>query len=225
MIDELEIVYEDAHLLVVNKPSGLTSVPGKGVHAKDSLTTRVLQRYPMAPMYPAVHRLDMDTSGLMLFALHAEALKGASKLFEQRRVHKRYIAVLDGRLVADGGTIELPFRLDPDDRPRQIYDTEHGKMGTSHWRVLERDVVVDAALLGKDEDGIGTRVEFEPVTGRTHQLRLHASHALGLGAPIVGDCLYGTGQRHGELRLHASHLSFEHPIHGEPMEWHSAPSW
>lgn len=224
--EPLEIIYEDQHLVVVNKPSGLASVPGKGAHALDSVTARVLERYPHAPKYPAVHRLDMDTSGLMLFALSAEALKGASRLFEQRLVKKLYLAVLEDSVEGDQGTIELPFRLDPDDRPRQVYDPEFGKWGTSHWRSLERDFspMVTGLLSWVSTLGF-CLVEFEPVTGRTHQLRLHASHSGGLGVPIVGDCLYGNGKKHGELLLHASVLSMAHPITGEEMEWRCKPGW
>jgi tRNA pseudouridine32 synthase/23S rRNA pseudouridine746 synthase len=123
---------------------------------------------------------------------------------------KRYIALLEGVLEEDGGTIELPFRLDVENRPIQIYDEIHGKMGITHWRKIA-------------VEGTQTRVEFTPVTGRTHQLRLHAHHEKGLGMPIVGDPFYGNGTGPGQLKLHASELTFEHPVTGEEMRFKSPP--
>lgn len=209
---ELDIIYQDEHLLVINKPSGLVSVPGKGNHKNDSLSQRVLHHFPSAPSYPAVHRLDMDTSGLILFALNPASLRLLARQFEQRSVKKEYIALLGGGLAKDSGRIELAFRLDPDNRPHQVYDPVQGKLGISLWKVIERR-------------GNVTRVLFSPLTGRTHQLRVHSAHPLGLGVPIIGDTLYGDGQAHGELKLHASLLSFTHPVRDETITLQQAPLW
>jgi tRNA pseudouridine32 synthase/23S rRNA pseudouridine746 synthase len=210
--DTLNILYQDEHLIALNKPSGLTSVPGKGIHAQDSLTTRILAQFPDAPKHPAVHRLDMDTSGIMLFGLTPEAHKSVSRQFENRETRKEYIALLDGELTTQSGHIELPFRLDVDNRPHQIYDPVHGKMGITDWELLE--VKNDTS-----------RVLFKPLTGRTHQLRVHAAHYKGLGTPIIGDTLYGSGTEHGQLRLHASLLEFTHPISGDRVCITSSPKW
>lgn len=208
----LDIVHQDALFIVVNKPSGLLAAPGRGPDKLDSVTERVRALFPEAPDYSAVHRLDMDTSGLMLLALTKEAHRALSIQFQEREVNKRYIALLDGLIDEDSGTIELPFRLDVDNRPHQIYDAEHGKMGTTLWKVIER------------VDGI-TRLEFTPITGRTHQLRVHSAHAKGLGIPIIGDPLYGTGTEPGHLKLHATMLEFTHPETGERVTINSEPNW
>lgn len=207
---EIQIVYQDTDLVVVNKPSGLLAVPGKDLHNRDSIVARIKKLYPDCIKQPAVHRLDMDTSGLMVLALNADAHRKLSGQFEHRETKKRYIALLDSELPSDKGTIELPFRLDVDHRPRQIYDPVHGKTGITHWKVLGIEN-------GK------TRVEFIPITGRTHQLRVHAASGHGLGIPIVGDRLYGTGTAPGQLKLHASYLSFTHPRTGERLEFRSTP--
>lgn len=208
----LDLVYQDAHFIVVNKPSGLLSAPGKGPDKLDSVTERVRALFPEAPAYSAVHRLDMDTSGLMLLALTREAHRALSIQFQEREVKKKYIALLDGIIEEDEGRIELPFRLDVDNRPHQIYDAEHGKMGTTIWQVVER------------VNGI-TRVQFKPITGRTHQLRIHSAHAKGLGIPIIGDPLYGTGTEPGHMKLHATMLEFTHPETGERIVINSEPVW
>lgn len=208
----LNILYQDDFLLAVNKPSGLTSVPGKGVHASDSLTTRVLEKFPDAPKHPAVHRLDMDTSGIMLFALDAATHKHLSRQFENRETRKQYIAVLENELTEPKGHIELPFRLDVDNRPHQIYDPVHGKMGITDWELIA------------NQNG-HARALFKPLTGRTHQLRVHAAHEKGLGTPIIGDTLYGSGTEHGKLKLHSSLLEFTHPNSGERIVLQSAPNW
>ena len=162
--------------------------------------------------HPAAHRLDMDTSGLMVVALTADAHRKLSRQFHERQTQKRYLALLDGVLDEEEGTIELPFRLDVENRPIQIYDEVHGKMGVTHWRRLG----IEGGL---------TRVEFIPVTGRTHQLRLHAYHEKGLGIPIVGDPFYGNGTGPGQLKLHACELTFAHPDSGEMMTFHSEPAF
>ena len=212
MNTQLDLVYQDAHFIVVNKPSGLLSAPGKGPDKLDSVTERVRALFPEAPAYSAVHRLDMDTSGLMLLALTREAHRALSIQFQEREVKKKYIALLDGIIEEDEGRIELPFRLDVDNRPHQIYDAEHGKMGTTIWQVVER------------VNGI-TRVQFQPITGRTHQLRIHSAHAKGLGIPIIGDPLYGTGTEPGHMKLHATMLEFTHPENGERIVINSEPVW
>jgi len=206
----LKVVYEDDHIVVVDKPSGLLSVPGKGEANQDCVVARVLARYPRSIGQPSVHRLDQDTSGLLLLAFTEEAHRILSIQFMDKLVGKRYIALLDGVVRQDAGIVELAFRLDPDNRPYQVYDPEHGKVGTTRWRKLGV------------ENG-QTRVEFMPLTGRTHQLRLHASHEKGLGVPIVGDRLYGSGTGPGQLKLHASTLRFRHPVTRKPMEFHSDP--
>lgn len=197
--------------MVINKPSGLLSVPGRGPEKRDSVITRVQELFTDTIEHPAVHRLDMDTSGLMVVARTAEAHRHLSIQFQDRMTSKRYVALLDGVLDgedSEGGVIELPFRLDVENRPLQIYDDVHGKMGKTVWRRIAIE-------------GGYTRVGFEPITGRTHQLRLHASHEKGIGIPIVGDPFYGAGTKPGEMKLHASELSFMHPDSGEMLTFHS----
>jgi tRNA pseudouridine32 synthase/23S rRNA pseudouridine746 synthase len=208
----LDIVHEDDDFVVVNKVSGMLSVPGRGPEKYDSVASRVRTLYPHCIQQPAVHRLDMDTSGLQLLALTADAHRILSRQFELRQTSKRYIALLDGLLEEDQGVIELPFRLDVDNRPLQIYDEVYGKMGITHW--------IKIGI----EDG-RTRVAFTPITGRTHQLRVHSAHEKGLGIPIVGDTFYGNGKKSGELRLHAAELSFKHPRTGEPLMFESPPAF
>lgn len=205
----LEVLHADKHIVVVNKPSGLLSVPGKGEANQDCVVSRVREMYPGCIEQPSVHRLDQDTSGLLVLALTADAHRTLSKQFMDRLVGKRYIALLDGVVEEQAGTIELKFRLDPDNRPYQVYDPVKGKNGITRWRKMSV------------EDG-QTRVEFKPHTGRTHQLRLHSSHEKGLGFPIVGDRLYGTGTGPGQLKLHASTLRFRHPVSKKPMEFITA---
>ena len=196
--------------MVVDKASGMLSVPGRGPEKTDCVSNRVRILYPGCPEQPAVHRLDMDTSGLMVVARTQAAHRELSIQFIRRKTRKKYIALLQGELQGQSGVLELPFRLDIDNRPMQIYDPVHGKMGITHWERL--------AL----EDGM-TRVSFRPVTGRTHQLRVHSAHAMGLGIPIVGDPLYGQGTGPGELKLHATELAFLHPLSGEELVFSSPP--
>lgn len=208
----LRIIHEDPAFVVVDKPSGLLAVPGRGPEKVDSVTHRVRQLYPHCIEQPGVHRLDMDTSGLMVVALTAGAHRELSRQFREQETAKRYVALLDGVLDGTAGTIELPFRLDVENRPIQIHDEVHGKMGITHW---EKIAV---------EDG-RTRVAFRPVTGRTHQLRVHAAHEKGLGIPIVGDPFYGSGTGPGQLKLHACELGFTHPGTGEALSFQSDPPW
>jgi len=206
----MQVIYEEPEFVVVVKSSGLLSVPGRGPENLDCVTERVKALYPDCIEQPSVHRLDMDTSGLMVIARTKEVHRNISIQFQEREVRKRYIAILDGELNGEEGIIELPFRVDIDNRPHQIYDPVHGKVGITHWK----------KLLVKDGK---TRIEFKPITGRTHQLRVHAASERGLGIPIVGDPLYGTGTGPGLLKLHACYLSFAHPGTGEILEFHSEP--
>ncbi|MEO0414132.1 MAG: RluA family pseudouridine synthase, partial [Verrucomicrobiota bacterium] len=171
---DLDILFHDDHIVVVNKPSGTLSVPGRGPEKYDSIASRVKEHFAGCIDQPATHRLDMDTSGILVLALTAEAHRHLSIQFQNRETRKRYIALLDGQLpdAPASGIIELPFRLDIDNRPHQIYDEVHGKMGITHWQIL-------------GQEGSYTRIEFKPITGRTHQLRVHAAHEKGLGTPIV----------------------------------------
>ncbi len=206
--DGLTILHTDPLFVVVDKPSGLLSVPGKGPENQDCVVSRVKEMFQHCMEQPSVHRLDQDTSGLIVMAMTEAAHRNLSMQFMDRLVGKRYTALLDGVVKEDGGVIELAFRLDPDNRPHQVYDPEKGKLGTTRWRKIS----VDAGL---------TRVEFMPLTGRTHQLRLHAAHKKGLGFSIVGDRLYGTGTAPGQLKLHATTLRFRHPVTRKPLEFTS----
>ena len=208
--EHLRFVHLDGWCAVVDKPGGLLSVPGRGPDKQDSVVSRLRSLLPWCLVQPAVHRLDMATSGLMVLGLTAPAHRHLSAQFARRTVVKDYVALLDGQVTGEGGEICLAFRLDPDNRPRQVYDPLHGRPGITRWQRLgERD--------GQ------TLIAFTPLTGRTHQLRLHAAHPLGLGCPIVGDSLYGRGRPGERLRLHAAALRFEHPASGQPMAFASAP--
>ncbi|QSQ23489.1 RluA family pseudouridine synthase [Pyxidicoccus parkwayensis] len=200
----LSILFEDEWLVVVDKPHDLLSVPGREASLTDSVLTRLRARYPHATGPLLVHRLDLDTSGLLVAALDARTHATLQRQFLHREVHKRYVAWVQGLVKGERGTIDFPMRVDLDDRPRQIHDPVHGKRAVTEWQVLERR-------------GERTRVAFFPHTGRTHQLRVHAAHPLGLGAPIVGDRLYGhPGER---LFLHAEALTFLHPGTGERVSF------
>ena len=198
---ELEIMYEDEWLSVVNKPAGMLSVPGKS--DIDSVYGRVRRMYPEATGPMVVHRLDMATSGLILIAKTKEVHQNLQAQFKNRTVCKRYVAWLDGIVEKKEGHIELPLRPDPEDRPRQVVDAVHGKPAVTDYAVLHYDS-------GR------TFISFIPKTGRTHQLRVHSAHPLGLNAPIVGDELYG--RKADRLYLHAEYLGFIHPVSGVYME-------
>ena len=191
----LEIIHEDDYLLAVNKPAEFLSVPGKTII--DSVYSRIKLLYPESTGPIIVHRLDMSTSGILLLAKTKEMHKSLQRQFLKRSVKKRYIALLDGELTETSGEIDLPLRVDLDDRPRQLVCYDHGKSAKTKWELIE---VKD----GK------SRVYFYPITGRSHQLRVHAAHHLGLNTPIVGDDLYGTIS--DRLHLHAEQLQFLHPI-------------
>ena len=203
-----ELVHEDAGFLVVNKASGLLSVPGRGPDKQDCLIHRVQVVYPEAL---AVHRLDMSTSGLLLLARSPEMHRELSKLFEQRQVAKRYIAVLAGRLAAESGEVDLPLICDWPNRPRQKVDFDVGKPSQTRYRLLAYDVASDTS-----------RVELEPITGRSHQLRVHMQ---SLGHPILGDELYGDEASAPRLLLHATRLSFKVPGTEETCIFESLPDF
>lgn len=200
----LDLIYRDDTLIVVNKPAGLLAVPGRGADKQDCLASRVQAEFPDALV---VHRLDMATSGLLLFARGAEMQRRLSHLFREHLVAKRYVAVVSGRLELLAGEIDLPLMRDWPNRPRQKVDFASGKPSLTRYRVLAHD------------DGT-TRVELEPVTGRTHQLRVHMAAS---GHPILGDALYGEEGRAERLLLHASVLSFVHPLNVEPLVFVSEP--
>lgn len=197
---KLDIVFEDDYLVIVNKPSEFLSVPGKQV--TDSVYTRMKNQFPEATGPLVVHRLDMSTSGLLLIAKSSEIHKKLQSQFIKRQIKKRYVALLDGILNEDNGIINLPLRVDLDNRPNQIVCYKHGKKAETHWEVVSR----------KNNQ---TLVYFYPITGRTHQLRVHAAHSLGLNTPIVGDDLYGT--KANRLHLHAESITFQHPISKEML--------
>jgi len=202
--DALEIVYQDEYIIVVNKPSGLLSVPGKTI--KDSVYSRMKEMFPQATGPLIVHRLDMSTSGLMVIALTKSANQSLQQQFIKRLVRKRYVALLDGvfslanKTPAQEGDISLPLVVDFDDRPRQMVCFETGKVAQTHWQVVENK---------PDQKNKTTRVHLYPKTGRTHQLRVHCAHTLGLNMAIVGDDLYGIAS--DRLHLHAELLELTHP--------------
>lgn len=191
-------------MLVAAKPAGLLAVPGRGADKADCLAFRVQAAWPDAL---AVHRLDMATSGLMLFGRGATAQRQLSAAFAERRVIKTYVAVVQGLMRQDAGQIDLPLSADWPRRPRQQVDTLSGRPSRTLWRVLERDPARQLS-----------RLELEPVTGRTHQLRVHLA---ALGHPILGDALYATGAAllAPRLMLHAQSLQLDHPVHGSRMHW------
>lgn len=197
---EIEIIFEDDYLLVVNKPAEFLSVPGRNI--QDSVANRMKKKYPEATGPLIVHRLDMSTSGIMLIAKSLEIHKVLQAQFIQRTIKKRYVALLDGLVLEEEGTVDLPLRIDWNERPKQLVCYEHGKTAQTNWKVIDR----------KDQL---TRIHFFPITGRSHQLRVHAAHSLGLNMPIVGDDLYGT--KNDRLCLHAEWIEFQHPISREVM--------
>lgn len=210
MMELPALIHEDEHLLVFDKPSGLLSVPGLGPDKQDCLRSRVQTRWPEAMI---VHRLDMATSGLIVMARGPGMQKTLSMAFEQRRMHKRYQAVVLGEPLpvpdAQGWSrIVLPMRIDYQNRPRSIIDYAHGKPSLTRWQSLGPGPWPDT-----------TRLLLEPMTGRTHQLRVHL---LAIGHPIVGDPLYApllVPPRAERLLLHASELAFEHPVTGQPCRF------
>lgn len=199
--ENLTVIYEDEHFAVIDKPCGLLSVPG--IHIYDSVYSRLKVRWNnREPLM--IHRLDMATSGLLVVARTREAHKHIQRQFLKRTVIKRYSALLSGSLTETGGEIHLPLRGDFDDRPRQLVCFEQGKKAVTRWELISV------------QNGL-SRVHFYPLTGRTHQLRMHAAHQLGLNMPIVGDDLYGSAA--GRLCLHAAYLEFTHPKTRERLQF------
>jgi len=198
----IDIVYQDEVMLIINKPAEMLSVPGKNI--EDSVYLRIKQSFPSATGPLIVHRLDMSTSGLMVIALNKDVHKTLQKQFINRTVNKRYIALLDGVLAEDEGIIDLPLRVDLDDRPRQLVCYQYGKEAKTKWQRI-------------DQQDNKTKVYFYPITGRTHQLRVHSAHIKGLNTAIVGDDLYG--QKSNRLHLHAESLELNHPVTKERMHF------
>ena len=258
--EELEIVFEDEWLLVVNKPAGMLSVPGKA-EDRDSVYHRLKKKYPEATGPMIVHRLDMATSGLLLVAKTKEVHQDLQAQFANRSIKKRYVAVLDGAIIkteketkpiaekailiaketvltkktakaertGNTGRIELPLCLNPLDRPRQMVSSEHGKEAITEYQIISESERItsesentfnESNRIDESERSINesrkyTRIIFYPLTGRTHQLRVHAAHPEGLGCPILGDELYG--KKADRLYLHAEYIEFRHPIYGDTL--------
>ena len=210
----LRCLHADDALLVLVKPSGLLSVPGRGADKQDCASARAQQQWPGALV---VHRLDMSTSGLLLMARTPEVQRALSQAFAEREVEKRYQAIVQGCMSAPAsgwGDIELPIAADWERRPLRVIDPERGKPSHTRWRVLSTDAAAQT-----------TRVELSPVTGRTHQLRLHLA---AIGHPILGDALYAdpaTQARAPRLLLHATRLAFTHPITGAWVQYALPPDF
>jgi tRNA pseudouridine32 synthase/23S rRNA pseudouridine746 synthase len=200
----IEIIYQDEYLIAVNKPFGLLSVPGRGEDKQDCVVSRLQQRCDDVRV---VHRLDCHTSGVMLLARGADMQRRLSRLFHDRQIDKRYIAVVEGAVQPNEGVIDIPLRGDPDNRPVQVVDYVNGKPARTHWRLL------------RHLDGVSgsptSRLVLYPVTGRTHQLRVHC---MALGHPIVGDRLYNSaGDCARRMMLHADRLGLIHPVTNERL--------
>ena len=221
----LRIIYRDSDIIIVNKQSGLLSVPGRGIEKSDCIESRVKRLFPDTIKQPAVHRLDMETSGLLILAFNKEAHRNLNMQFMNGQVQKKYIAVLDGVLAKEGikkeGILELYFRLDIDNRPHQIWDDVYGKKSITQWKILdvERYESPDGTIRH------ATRVLFIPHTGRTHQLRLASADNHGFGVPIIGDSLYGKCMEKERLLLHSSYIRFTHPVTGKVMEFNCPPDF
>lgn len=198
--DPLELIHDDHQILLVNKPSGLLSVPGKGPGLEDCLITRVQKVFPMALL---VHRLDRDTSGVIVFALTRSAQRHLGLQFEKRMMKKTYVARVWGRMAEREGTVDLPLIVDWPNRPLQKVDFETGRQAVTDWKVLRYEE-------------LATRVRLSPLTGRSHQLRVHMQQ---LGHPILGDPFYATGPARDapRLMLHAERLQLRHPDGGKGM--------
>lgn len=239
----LEILYFDSQIIVVDKPSGLLSVPGKDMENCDSLTFRLRylfegenllnSGFPGIIPQPSVQRLDMDTSGILVYARTKEAHKKLSIQFQERKAVKEYTALLRGRIPEKfrspgsgipGGKIEFPIGVDKNNRPYQIYDPKEGRNSVSRWELVrEYRLKRSPENTGETENGLWrTKVRFFPETGRTHQLRVHSAHSMGLSTPIIGDRLYGYQNPGERLCLHASKIRFVHPITGKIMEFTSS---
>lgn len=203
---KLELIYADESLLIANKPAGLLAVPGRGTDKQDSLSTRLKLEFPDVLV---VHRLDMATSGLMVFARGADMQRLLSQMFRERAVEKRYVAVIAGKLDSDAGEVDLPIVADWPNRPLRKIDSDSGKPSLTRYRLLAYAAATDTS-----------RVELVPVSGRTHQLRVHM---MAIGHPILGDALYGKADSATYLLLHARSLSFAHPASGKPLNFVCEP--
>ncbi|MFZ2540198.1 MAG: RluA family pseudouridine synthase [Gallionella sp.] len=205
-----EIRYSDASLIIANKPAGLLAVPGRGADKQDCLSVRVQQAFSDALI---VHRLDMATSGLMVFARGAEIQRRLSQMFRERLIAKRYVAIVMGKLTPEIGEVNLPILADWPNRPLRKIDVVSGKHSLTRYRFLAHDVVTNTS-----------RLELEPVTGRTHQLRVHMA---AIGHPILGDQLYGGAASVSaeRLLLHAGELRFLHPFSGDTVGWICEPQF
>jgi tRNA pseudouridine32 synthase/23S rRNA pseudouridine746 synthase len=201
----LEIIYQDDYLVAVNKPCGLLSVPGRGEDKQDCVIARLQHDIPEIRV---VHRLDCHTSGVMLLAIGPDAQRQLSRLFHDREVDKSYVALVQGAVEQTSGIIDIPIRMDPENRPRQVIDYLQGKHAQTQWRLLRHENTGAATPV--------SRLLLRPVTGRTHQLRLHC---MALGHPIMGDRLYNdsTGDNAERMMLHAERLEFIHPGSNERM--------
>jgi len=206
-----KIVYEDDTLLIVNKQSGLLSVPGRGVEKNDSLIVRLQKEYPEALI---VHRLDMATSGLMMIALGKENERTLSILFQQRKIDKKYLAIVDGKVSPASGEIDLPLITDWPNRPKQKVDFQSGKPSVTRYQVIDYN-----------QENDSTKIELTPLTGRSHQLRVHMQ---SIGHAILGDELYAQEpviRKSNRLLLHASYLSFLHPLTNKLITIQDAPEF
>jgi tRNA pseudouridine32 synthase/23S rRNA pseudouridine746 synthase len=196
---DLNLIYVDQSLLVVNKPAGLLSVPGRGADKQDCLSLRIRNNYPDALV---VHRLDMATSGLIMFARGAEIQRRLSRMFREREIEKHYVALVEGKINPAIGEVNLPIAVDWPNRPMQKIDAETGKPSRTRYKLISHDAASNIS-----------RIELEPVTGRTHQLRVHLA---AIGYPILGDALY-QGPSADRLHLHAYELNFQHPCNSEML--------
>jgi len=221
----IKILYRDDDIIVVDKQSGVLSVPGRGPEKTDCIVNRVRRLFPDCIEQPSVHRLDMETSGILVLAFTEQAHRVLCKQFEAGEIQKEYVALLDGVLakkgIAQQGSMELYFRLDIDNRPHQIWDTVYGKKAITEWKILD---VENYHAPDKTVRPV-TRVLFTPHTGRTHQLRLASADMHGFNVPIVGDTLYGSCMPGERLMLHAQKLVFTHPTTGEQMVFFSEPEF
>jgi tRNA pseudouridine32 synthase / 23S rRNA pseudouridine746 synthase len=211
---EIPILYEDEWLIAVNKPTGLLSIPGRYGDRRDSVLTHLWHRFSQDSIF-LVHRLDQGTSGILLFARDRQTRRHLSQQFQQRHVHKVYQAILSGSISVQQGVIDLPLWSDPQDRPLRKVDWQRGKASITHFQVMAHE-------------GSHTRVKFLPLTGRTHQLRVHAADPQGLGVPILGDRLYGDPEQRKKgdrLYLHAQELSLQHPQTQQPLHLKLDPAF
>ncbi len=209
ILDQTRVVHAADRFVVVDKPAGVRSVPGNGPEGRVCVEAWVRARFPLADGPLTVHRLDMATSGLMVYALDRDAQAALSLQFMKRRVAKAYTAIVDGVPAGASGVVELPLRVDWPNRPRQIVDHDLGKRARTEWRTLGVE----------QHDGRPcARLEMVPITGRSHQLRVHAAHADGLACPILGDTLYADPAPAPRLLLHATSLAFNDPATDERVE-------